>query len=381
MPPFRRRLLGQLGMRPGGFGANAEPSLASGFDLDPRRYQQAVAFGDQTDAIDQSLGNVDRPQPRGFWAKLAGVAPDAIATSLAESFPSDQGSGAERFLSGLGRGFLGGRARESAANAEAMQREALGQKLKMDLLKTTLDQRDIDLRREDLEFRRRPKPIEPDFSLVSGLDAEGHPRQMFIAPNTGTRVDTGLAPEPKGSALRTTRPIPERDPITGAIRYRDPETGAVRFSGKVSPKETSQDERTAASQYERLSLLNETLNTTAPPKGFAGRIEQLRRQYGDDFLIERAYSDKLLSDEDQAYITAASLFGAAVGYLESGKALTVQEVKRLMNVIDTDADGPQTRALKRKLRDRYIGGALRQAGRAGMSVDDGHDEDGNPYAD
>ena len=212
---------------------------------------------------------------------------------------------------------------------------------------------------EEREIKRN-EPI-PETITNDLIGSDGKP-QVAAIPRGG-------APRFLGGAFQKTtmgglgnRPIAEKDPITGKITYRDPTTGAERFTGQVSPKLTTNDERTAAGQAARLRIANEQMARFKPPAGFAQRWEQIRLQQGDNTNIEKVLP--ILTDQERAFMVAAINFGGTIGYLESGKALTIQEVKRLFNIIDLDNDGPESRQLKRQLRDTYVQSAELIAGRA-----------------
>lgn len=118
--------------------------------LDTSRYDQAVQFGDETDAIDQSL-SPQPVQPKGILGHLKAAAP-SIAAALAENLTG--GGGVDRFLSGAGRGFLDQQGRQQEAIDREQQTTAKGQQLKLALLDRTLRQREIDA---------LPKPKLSDF--------------------------------------------------------------------------------------------------------------------------------------------------------------------------------------------------------------------------
>ena len=213
---------------------------------------------------------------------------------------------------------------------------------------------------EDRAIRMNERPPETITNDLIGPD--GKP-QVAAVPRGGAPRFLGEAYQnPVTHGGLGNRPIAERDPITGKITYRDPTTGAPRFTGQVSPKLTTNDERTAAGQAARLRIANEQMARFKPPAGFAQRWEQIRLQQGDNTNIEKVLP--ILTDAERAFMVAAINFGGTIGYLESGKALTIQEVKRLFNIIDLDNDGPESLQLKRQLRDTYVQSAELIAGRA-----------------
>lgn len=134
--------------------------------LDDRRYDEAQAFGDETDVVDRAVGAGAPPmqpqQPQGgILSRILQAAPSAIARSFASNL-DPQGGGLERFLGGMGRGFVDVQDQQAEQAETARQdeedrsiREGRGQRLKMDLLESTIRQR-------ELEQRNRPEVFAPE---------------------------------------------------------------------------------------------------------------------------------------------------------------------------------------------------------------------------
>lgn len=123
------------------FGFGGDPGLR----LDPTRIEQALAFGDATDQIDRQMG-APEPTPKGsFGQRLLRGLPDAIGYGLAAG-ASPYDTGFNRFLGAFGRGYVGSQQRRMAVQQQEQEREAMAQKLKMDLLNQTLRQRELDLK-------------------------------------------------------------------------------------------------------------------------------------------------------------------------------------------------------------------------------------------
>ena len=144
----------------GGFNRRRRSGFGEGFGappdfaLDERRYDEAVEFGEATDEMDRAIGagQPQAPPQSSGLRRLLEAAPSLIARSFASNL-DPQGGGVERFLGGVGRGFVDVEDQRLAQAEQAREaendrslREGRSQRLKLDLLDTTLRQREIDQR-------------------------------------------------------------------------------------------------------------------------------------------------------------------------------------------------------------------------------------------
>lgn len=362
-------------------------SEAPDFTLDDSRVRQALDFGDQTDEVDRMMLPPEQERPATFLGRLGKALPEALGHGLASIDPETD-SGLGQFLGEAGRGFLDATDRQRASEEERRQQYLAATKLKGEMFDRQEGVRQFDtaergradergMQRKRLQFETQPEYLQQGYGSNAERDAILHPRPHAYLEGTApgaNREDTfdvvdgkvtplGITPRPQAFS-RSRRPLRETDAIAGTITYRDPETLEVLDTVQITPKETSDAERTAAGQAERLAIAGSVINSTPPPQGFAKRVEGLRQRYGDAGTVEQAVAAGQLSDEDQAFLSAAILFGRTAGYIESGKAITFQEIRGLMNIIPLDTDGPKNAAFKKSIRDKYVSGSHRIAGRA-----------------
>lgn len=114
-------------------------------EIDPTRVNQALAFGEETDDIDQRLGAEEpEPRPRGMWNQVKAALPDAVGNSLASNL-DPQGGFVERFLGGIGRGYVNQQAGVRQREAEQQDAEGNAMRIKLALLGRQQEQRRLDI--------------------------------------------------------------------------------------------------------------------------------------------------------------------------------------------------------------------------------------------
>lgn len=309
--------------------------------LDESRFQQAMAFGDQTDQIDQAMG-LNRPQPTGL-RRLILPAAEGLAAGLVENM-DPEATGVSGFLRGVGQGFLGQRAVARQDEADQFDRNAEAQKMKLQLLGLAQNERRLRImeRPEPVAAPEAPKPMVVGRSLVAqdGRVLYRDPEQAAAAPRTADPKWDKIV-DPAGR-VRYFDPISGRT-LDSGLSERIPGTGpnATGNPGKTLPFAVVQDlagnERQLGTVNEALRLLNANPDAVGGPKNW-----MLPRGVTNFFDREGAKVRNPISD-----------IGSLIIKDRSGAAVTEHEMRRL-NFIPNEDDPPEVTRDKLTRLAQYI---------------------------
>jgi len=310
--------------------------------LDESRFQQAMDFGDQTDAIDQAMGLGERPQPTGLRAWLQ-PALQGLAQGLVENYDEESQGGAA-LLRGLGSGFLGQQAMARATDADRMDREERAQRMKLALLGAQQNER-------RLSIMERPEPVrapEPQRPMVVGrslVDPSG--RVLYRDPEAPAGQGTPAAPKwdrivgPDGR-ITYYDPVTRQTQQTG-LTERIPGTGpnAPGNPGKTLPFAVVQD---MAKNERQLGVVDEAIKAIrANPSAIGGPR---------NWLLPRGITN-FIDREGAPARSAISDIGSLEIKDRSGAAVTATEFKRL-GFIPSEDDTPEVAIGKLERFREYI---------------------------
>lgn len=355
------------------------------FGLDETRYNQA-------------MGNVDPPaQPRGFWAKLAAYAPDAIARGFASQLNPQRG-GAEQFLSGLGSGFVDQRQQQAQSRAERRQADLEAYKMKGDLFDRTQRQRQFDITNRPTWQREGY----PDFETWRA-DRLNHPTGQALAPRViGTDVDGNVTVMVGGEVRRfdkAGKPMDDRPRVLpGVVGPDNAPIGLYRGEGGVArPIDLPAGSalKPSAGQQDDLANYDASLKDLAYARqqivGAKGAFSWQKQLAGNIPGVKGAARRVITRDEaakTPEYIrarAAVAVLNSTIRKAQAGTAVTPSEIEVLQSFLgDEWADSPEVIAEKFTAVEQWIKHkqqASKAQRRVGAAVPEGDDEEGNPFAD
>lgn len=298
--------LNPFGIRRRRFQPEAPPD---DFALDSGRYDEAMAFGDATDDVDDMLA--PKPARRFGFRDVA----SGIASGLASEMDPDA-RGFEGFLGGLGRGYTRQQDQVREDEETGLERELLARKLKADMLGLEYQRRRLDrderdpladerrLRSEGLgRYYQAPEaprtPQGSDFEFITGPTGQVQrvPRvgPVGVVPGVTARVPPGDAdpvnrakpgsPEHRSawlaSRIRQFRKANEFGEIMDLNEAVDEATAEYEAAYPPPPKPQGPNlpRGGGPSPYMRRTQGGPA---PAPAVPFESRVRQLERQFGGD---------------------------------------------------------------------------------------------------
>lgn len=309
VPPLVQRKRMQLP----GFGMEQDPSF---YALDNSRVDQALAFGDQTDEIDQAMGLVDRPEPTGLRRfVLPGLT--GLAQGLVENYDEESQGGAA-FLRGLGSGFLGQQAMARDTEDRNLAREAMAQQLKLRLLGQSMDER-----RLRLAERAATAPA-PSYDPASDVETA---RERYFRDN-GLGVYRPQSAGPGAGPLRLSPGEIAVDPATGRRIASNPRP-VDPPSAPTAPVMPGAIVQKVEDNRSRLAVIDQALAELEKQPGSVGL-----QNYAGQNIMQR------VDPQGIALRAAIADIGSMTIHDRSGAAVTVSEFPRLIPFIPLATDSP-----------------------------------------
>jgi hypothetical protein len=213
----------------------------------------------------------------------------------------------------------------------------------------------LQMKAQDRQYKQQMQQWEQqrDQAIIESLPEGERGVAAILGPTD--YVKQKVTADLKGEDLQLKQVIgPDGKPVF--VREQDALGMQPYSSPMVSIKQTTGEERKAGAFYDRMSSAESVIREVDAPQESGDFFERLKAQYGPNWLK---------SPEAQMYKTAAAEWIRAKLRKESGAVIgDIEAYDEWELYFPQPTDSPENKELKRKLRQRALESAKKEAGRA-----------------